>query len=334
MRYQSKKQKTRKIRRYLWWIVFVVIAIIIFTTIILNRAWIYDLYRGISYQPTSEMVKIRNSLDLTSEGKFLFNASQPELSEREIFNEKCRNGGSEEIAVLGCYTENNIYVYNILDEELDGIRELTAAHELLHAVYARRSDGEKENLKSALLEVYRNYQSILKDDLNTYDESERMEELYVRAGTEVKKLPVILEKEYARVFKNQDTIVDFYEKYIRVFRKIETEMETLKSEMDEIEAEVTLKTQEYESRLEQLDADIVSFNSCAEVAGCFKSESEFYAKRNKLISEQSSLKALYQEISDLVDEYNEKVEQYNADIVYSEKLNKVINSSAKPQEIK
>ena len=312
--------------------VFLVVVLITAAAIILNRQWLYDFWRGKTYVATPEMSKIRASLNLTGQGEFLFDASQPELNSKDDFNVRCRRE-DEEIAILGCYTEGNIYVYDITEAELDGIRELTAAHELLHAVFARMSDDEKEALKSDLNQVYQANEQDLSDDLANYGEAEKYEELYVRAGTEVKDLPIALENHYAKVFKDQDQIVDFYEKYIVVFRELEVELTALENEMADLTEQIEQQTTDYERRVNQLNADIISFNSCAEVAGCFKSEADFYTRRNGLVGEQSALEHLYEEINRLIDDYNAKVEIYNADVLRSEKLNTIINSSNKPQEI-
>jgi hypothetical protein len=101
--------------------------------------------------------------------------------------------------------------------------------------------------------------------------------------------------------------------------------------MNALAEQIELNTTDYDRRVSQLNADIISFNSCANVAGCFKSEADFYARRNALVGEQSALEQLYNEINSLIDSYNAKVEAYNADILRSEKLNTIINSSDRPE---
>lgn len=299
-----------------------------------NREWVYDYVRGASYQPSGEMAKIRDDLKLTEQGEFLFNATRPQLEGKDTFNNVCRSVVDVEVAVLGCYTGGNIYIYNIVSEELTGIRELTTAHELLHAVWARMSDDEKAGLKSLLNQVYQENRAILESEINTYDESAKLEELYVRAGTEVANLPSALEKHYAEIFTDQDLVVKFYNSYIAVFREIEAEMDGLKAEMDAIAAETNAKKAEYEQRVSQLEADVVSFNACAAVVGCFDSEAAFYVRRDALVAEQESLNVLYAEISNLVAEYNARVEKYNADVTRSEQLNRMMNSNVRAEEIK
>ena len=326
----ATQQKTK--RNYCGWVILLVLVAIA-TIIVLNRAWIYDWFRGITYQPNAEMAGIRGKLNLTGRGEFLFNATQPELNEADAFNANCRQDESE-VAVLGCYTAGNIYVYNITDAKLDGIRELTAAHELLHAVWARMGSKERENLRPILQQVYQNNLSVLKDDIETYADDEWIEEIFVRAGTEIKKLPDVLEEYYTEIFDDQDAIVDFYESYIAVFREIKMKMEGLASEIEILRDNINVKMTEYENKVNQLEVDITRFNNCAETAGCFATEAEFYVQRNTLVARESEINLLNDEIDNMIDDYNLKVDEYNADALESRKLQNMINSKADIEEIK
>lgn len=304
------------------------IIIIVAIAVALNWTFFRDFYLSKTYQPTSEMAAIRDSLNLTGKGELIFNASHPELNTEDDFNINCQSFDDEE-AILGCYTELSIYIYNITESRLQGIRELTAAHELLHAVYERMSPAEKDSYREALEQTYRDNQDILKEEIEAYDSAEQLEEIYVRSGTEIKDLPASLEKHFAEIFKNQDKIVDFYNGYIKVFRQIENELDALKSEMDSLNATIEAKTAEYESRVDSLNSEIDAFNNCADTAGCFASEYAFYARRNQLVAEQNSLNVLYDEIDHLIDDYNTKVEKYNANVLESNNLQNIINSHIK-----
>ena len=282
---------------YVWFVGAMILMVGVVAVLgwgMMNREWIVDYIQGASYQPTSEMSAIRDELKLTERGEFLFNATRPQLDGKETFNSICRTAMDTEVAVLGCYTGGNIYIYNIVSDDLKGIRELTTAHELLHAVWARMSDDEKVELKPMLEKVYAENQDILADELKTYGETERLEELYVRAGTEVADLPAGLEKHYAEVFSDQDLIVKFYNSYIREFREIEAEMDSLKAEMDGIGTEINALKVEFE---------------------------------------QTPTWDLYYRINALVDEYNARVEKYNVDIERYESLNQTINSNVKVEGV-
>lgn len=284
-------------RNYVWFVGGMVLTVGLVAALawgLMNREWIVDYVRGVSYQPTSEMSAIRDKLKLTDKGEFLFNATQPVLNGRETFNSVCRTATDTEVAVLGCYTGGNIYIYNIVSDELKGIRELTTAHELLHAVWARMSDDERVALTEPLTRVFEANQDLLGKELDTYDIKEKQEELYVRVGTEVADLPDALEKHYGEVFSDQDLVVDFYNSYIKTFREIETEMDNLKAEMEALGAEIDSLKAEFE---------------------------------------RAPTWALYYRINALVDEYNARVEKYNADIERYESLNQTVNSSVKVEGV-
>lgn len=320
------------LRKSIKWIVLIVVAVL-GVLIVVHRDWIEDWWTGMGYEASSEMAEIRDKLYLTERGEFLFNASRPALNDSDEFNAYCRSDLDMEMAVLGCYTDGNIYVYNITEDELSGIRELTTAHELLHAVWARMSEAKRRELVPSLTLAFESNQEMLGEEIDTYDESQKQEELYVRAGTEVKDLPVDLERHYAEIFRNQDLVVEYYDSYISVFRKMKAEMDGLKAEMGGIQEQIDTLSAEYENRLVQLNGRITSFNACADTPGCFGNEGEFYLQRNDLLKAQEDLNRMYDEISRLVEEYNVRVKRYNEDVAYSNKLNNIVNSNAKPEKV-
>ena len=296
-----------------------------------NFGVIRDFFVGLSYAPTEEMAEIRESLSLSSEGMRIFNAVQPELMERAEFNEKCRELENQS-AILGCYTEDRVYVFNIVDDELEGIRELTAAHELLHAVYFRMSESEQVEWGLILNEVYADNLGVLGSELAIYDEDERREELYVRAGTEILDLPEALENHYGRIFENRGEIVKYYEEYIAVFKELEAKIASLYEKTEALEAEINSKTTDYETRAKALNEAAREFNECARVLNCFSSQADFYARRAEIMGEQESLKNLYEELNRLIDEYNALVTEYNENVLHGQMLNTRINSGVKIEE--
>ena len=87
-------------KKYLKWL-GLVIVLAVAATVLLNQQWITDFVRGMGYQPSGQMGRIMDSLDLTGRGEFLFKASRPELSSQDEFNAICRTAMDEEMAVLG-----------------------------------------------------------------------------------------------------------------------------------------------------------------------------------------------------------------------------------------
>lgn len=325
-------ERKRKMRRKILCVLFVTIVTLCGVAIWLNYTTIRDYFVGINYQPSAEMLAIRDGLRLTERGIFIFNATQPELNERGDFNRNCRTGETD-TAILGCYAREKIFVYDIRSEELEGIRELAMAHELLHAVYARMNIQEKDALANELAQVYDSNREILETEIGFYDEAERQEEIFVRAGTEIKDLPNGLEETYAQIFNDQDAVVEFYDGYIGVFREIEERQAEIAEELDAKKAELDSGKVNYARETAQLNADVVSFNACARVDGCIKSKTEFRERRAALINRRDELEKMYNEINTTVAEYNELVAEYNELVVHGQMLNDEINSAESPQEI-
>ena len=293
----------------------------------LNFATIKDIIVGLSYHPTSEMTEIRDSLGLTAKGARIFNATLPELKEKEEFNQICRDVESAN-AILGCYGGDRVYVYNISSDELVGVREATAAHELLHAVYHRMSADEKREIRDALISVYQKNQETLGEEIDIYEDDKKEEELYVRAGTEIVELPEILERHYGAIFENQDLIAEYYQGYIKVFREIEQKLEDLLLEAQNLEANITAKTAQYESDVAALNAEVDEYNNCAVTKNCFSSVAAATARRNELTAKSDTVSAMYDELSSLVSSYNDLVREYNENLLHGQALNMVINSAS------
>lgn len=296
------------------------------------RSDISDYLKAKSYVPSEEMSGIRSALNLTSKGARIFNASAPILDSRDDFNRDC-NSSNPEIAVYGCYYLDTIYVYNIDSPELAGIRESTTAHELLHAVWARLSEAEKTELIPLLESVYAEHKTALDKTLETYDESERLDELYVRIGTQIKTLPPELEKHYAEIFSDQDKIVSFYDAYIAPFETYREKIATLGSEMEVMKTDIDRKTAEYESSSANFSTAVAEFNSCIAKNGCFTSRAASDARHAELVSTQDSLNALYDSLSSLIDSYNEKVDEYNSNILSLNTLQNLANSNGKTDSL-
>ena len=297
----------------------------------LNRVAIEDYIKGLRYQPTTAMAEIQSSLGLTSTGERIFRASYPTLESRDEFNRDCESFDAE-VSVLGCYASHKIYVYNIEEPELAGIRESTTAHELLHAVWERLSGIDKNRLVPLLEDVYRTNESSLKDTLDGYAESERLDELYVRAATQIAALPSELETHYATYFTDRAQLVKFYTSYITPFEELSRNIDTLSDELELLRTDIDTRTATYESRSDAFNRAVDEFNRCAETAGCFASDYAFTSRRRELVAEQGALDSLYDELNSLIDSYNTKVDEYNSNVLRSNDLQNVINSNAERKE--
>lgn len=329
--WSGRSKKPRNLRPgYLVALVFVLAFAV---TTLLNYQRISDRISAFGYTPSTEMSAIKDSLKLTADGSLIFDSSRPVLDSQSDFNEHC-NSHNADISVLGCYTNRQIYVYDVNVASLNGVKESTSAHELLHAVWARLGNAEQTRLAEYLNEVYldSNYFELLEADLGNYKDSERLDELHSRIGTEIKDLPAELEKHYAKYFQDQDAIVAFYDSYIAPFKKLKSEITQLAKDLTSLKEQIETKTAEYESRASALNQTVAEFNSCASTVGCFANDAAFRSRRSALVAEQSAVSNLYAELDSLIKTYNQKVDAYNANILKSENLENMINSNAKVKE--
>lgn len=308
--------------------IFTSLAIALMLFIIFNYDLSKDFIKSFSFAPTSEITKLQDNLELTYRGELVFKASSPQLESEIAFNTHCKSYNPG-VSVLGCYADDVIYIYNINSEDLSGAIESTAAHEILHAVWNRLSKSEKENLIPTLGQVYEENRSKLAA-IEDYEESERDDEIFARAGTEIENLPTNLEETYSVYFKNRKKIVDYYNKYYEVFEKLSGNIKKIVSRIDELKISIDKKTEDYVSRSEKLKKDVEEFNKCADKMGCFSS-SDFINKRSELQTEQGALEKLHNEISAEVEEYNQKVLEYNNNALKIEQYTSIINSNIKQE---
>ena len=295
----------------------------------LNRIFIFDLIASWSYHPTPEMATVEEKIALTGNGKIIFQAVNPSLENRDNFNNHC-DSHNQEVSVLGCYVSGRIYIYNVKSKDLNGVVESTAAHELLHAVWHRLDAAEKKRLSALLTSVYNDsrYHDLLAEDLETYSELDRTDELHSRIGTEIANLPAELEQHYAKYFANQDLVVDFYDNYIQPFKELKEEMENLSAELEKLDVEIESKTNDYYHKAEELSSKIDEFNKCASTVGCFITDTAFYTARSALVAEQTAIEEFYNNINQLIIDYNQLVAEYNDNILRGEALEKTINSNS------
>lgn len=291
-----------------------------------------DAYNAWSYKPTKEIAQIVSAAKLTDTGKFYFYTSMPEINDRTSFNSHCTSEG-EKTAILGCYVAGRIYVFDVTDSRLNGIKEVTAAHEMLHAAYERLSVKEKakiDNLVEVQLASIEDQR--IKDLIEIYDKTEpgeRANELHSILGTEVKQLNPELEEYYTQYFTDRQAIVVMAASYEAVFSEINAEQNRLVEELNSLAAEITQRSKEYNDNTNRLNSDITAFNQKANSGG-FSSQSEFNAERRVLISRQAGLQSLRTELNAMIADYNTKREKLDELNGQAESLNRSINSQLSP----
>lgn len=288
------------------------------------------------YQPSSQLSQIVSDINFTSRGKFLFFATQPELSERDSFNKHCEKK-AEQTVVLGCYlAPQHIYIYNITDPRLSGVRQVTSAHEMLHAAYDRLDNSTKKRVNSlieqALPEVEKT-EPDLASRLKIYETTEpgeRDNELHSILGTEATTLPAELETYYKQYFADRSVITKYASQYDKVFNDVKNEQDRIVAELNALSDEISSLSEQYKKDSEQLNSDINAFNQKADTEDGFATQAEFNSSRAELISRRDALEAERTTINSKIDQYEAKRKELESINVKVKDLNQKIDSTSVP----
>ncbi len=303
-------------------------------TVLFNRQFVIDQLRVWQYTPPANVEAISRRVQFTDRGKFLFYTAVPSVDDKKAFNNHCRQL-VEKTAILGCYTNQNIYIYNVTDARLDGIKEVTAAHEMLHVAYDRLSQAEKSRVDRLIEQQATSLtdQKLL-DRLALYDKTEpgeRLNELHSILGSEISTLSPELEAYYRQYFVNRTALVALSNAYEKVFNQVEEQQKTLIQELNALAETITTLSDEYTKAVATLRVDIDNFNQRA-AAGSFSSQQAFNAERKQLLVQQESLQAKHDTINTMIAQYNRKKTQLDTLNSTAEGLHKSIDSTA-PVEV-
>lgn len=299
-----------------------------------NRQYIVDVATVWSYQPSSEIEAINKRINFTDNGRFYFYATKPEVATAETFNQDCPRQETNS-PILGCYNMGRVYIFDITNERLDGIEEVTAAHEMLHGVWDRQSESERDRLGALLMDVYeRGASPELKERMAYYERTEPGEvinELHSILPTEVAVLSPELESYYAHYFKDRQIVVALHQQYSEVFNQLVSKADTLFAELQQLSTEIDTESTQYSQAVDQLSADINTFNSRA-AGGGFNSVAQFNSERAALVNRSNELDAWRSRISQKIETYNTKYEEYQLIGNEIDTLNKSIDSIKGLQE--
>ena len=310
-------------QRYAW---AGVVVLWLATYVVLQSSWLMDTLKAWGYEPAEKVVAIESDLQLTAAGRRIFAATRPTVEGSREFNEHCDSHDAE-ISLLGCYIDGRIYIYEIELAQLAPANKVTAAHELLHAVWDRMGESERRQVSGWLDQVYNERREWFEGELEVYDAEDRREEIYARAGTKLADLPDELENHYAKYFQNRAVIVQFYQDYEAPFLALQLEMEELFDQIQAVSEEVELGRETYLRDLEKLDAKIDQFNACAETAGCFASQAEFTRQRQALLAEREHLEAVRAELNGKIAQNNQRIQDYRERQLQLGELNNAMNSN-------
>lgn len=298
-----------------------------------NRDYLHDSLVLRGYDPPAQIATLADHVVMTDYAVRLFYVNKPQLEDKVAFNEACRDLG-EEAAVLGCYKGNRggIYVYDVNDPRLNGIEEVTAAHEMLHQAYDRLDGKAKERIDGLLQNYYKSElaDESVKNKLAIYeadDRSDLLNEMHSIFGTEIKNLPAELEDYYKQYFSDRSKVLSYrdasqaeFDKYRNQIAEYDRRLGELKPAIDQMEQALKAEIAQLKATKAELETDLA--------AGRVQEYNAGVAPYNALVSAYNKdLIALNKKI----EEYNKLVTERNAASVQVKALNEALDSSLTPQ---
>lgn len=306
----------------------ILLAVIVSGLLIIYRQQVIDTVRASQFTPSSAIGGIRDSLKLTPLGELYFNSSQPSLQSASRFNQSCPQSEVSN-PVVGCYTNQLIYIYDVKNTKLDGIEETTAAHELLHAAYERMSENERAEVDAELQKAYK---AVKTKELETrmayYQKNEPGEEnneLHSILGTEFAQLGSALEAHYAKFFTDRSEVLAYYQRYQAVFSNIIMKLDTLAATINARTSSVSQRIRQYNRDSQALSGDVDEFKNRQ-----FTDQSELDSARSALIARQNELKRRQQSLQGEIAAIEPLRQEYDTLRKEYEALSISINSNLEP----
>lgn len=264
-----------------------------------------------NYEPPAEIVQLADDTTMNDKGRRYFYVYRPQLLSSDTFRNSCTI--AEKSIVLGCYvSRQGIYIYDVEDERLEGIRQVTAAHEMLHVAYERLSASEQERIDRLTAQAY----AELADErierviaaYEARDPGVVSNELHSILPTEVREIGPELEEYYRQYFTNRTAIVELAEQYAEVFDEarqlVERLDEQLRTELQEIEF-VQLQLEADARRLERERDELNRLLDANRIAEYNRRVDPFNAGVRAYNQTVSSVRSMVDDYNQLVNRRNE-----------------------------
>lgn len=298
----------------------------------LNRQYVVDQFSVWQYSPTEDVIEVAEEVDFTDEGLFYFYAGHPVIDGTSNFNLECAKK-EEGSSILGCYVDDSIFIYDITDTRLRGIKAVTAAHEMLHVVYSRLSDKDREHVDQLLDEAYGSISSeSLEDRMQYYARTEpghKNNELHSIIATEFIDIPKELSEYYDQYFKDRSSLVKLHDSYSGQFQKRIEKRKDIGVKMEKLSKDIDELSEQYNGGVADLNSRVIGFNNRAR-DGAFTSQYQFSSERNVLVQRSNELADIRSTINLKIDDYEKLRKQYNKLVDESNNLQKSIDSTLAP----
>ncbi|HVI69637.1 MAG TPA: hypothetical protein VM581_04215 [Magnetospirillaceae bacterium] len=292
--------------------------------VITYRQDIQDWWALRQYEAPADIKQIADETTMIGRGRDLFYVSQPQVEASQDFNMHCSRTG-EKTVVLGCYTAQRIYLYDVTDARLYGVKQVTAAHEMLHAAYERMNDGDKAKLDTMLeAELTRVTDARLKELIALYaktEPGEKLNEMHSILGTEYGNLSPDLEKYYKQYFTDRSKVVDFANQYRGTFEASQAKIAQLEAQIEALKKQIDTNTGLLNQQKAEIDADVARLNTlrATDVNEYNKAVPGYNAKA-------SAYNKLVLATRGIIDHYNALVVEHNSEAAAQNSLYNSLDS--------
>lgn len=296
----------------------------------LQKQPILDWARLRNYQPPAEIVALADQTTMTDKSRHLFYVNHPQLEDKTAFNQHCPN--LEKTYVLGCYVgvSRGIYLYDVQDERLHGVEEVTAAHEMLHVAYERLSGKDKQRINRLLEEAYAEVTDTrLRANIDSYQQAgaDVANELHSILGTEVRSLPPELEDYYAQYFTERIKVVSFLDSYVGEIISRKQQVADYDTQLEQLKQQINIS----QTTLGSLDSQINTARARLEADRAANNIEAYNAAIPGYQALVRRYNGLVVETRTVISQYNKIVEDRNKIAVEEEDLGKALDSRLQTQ---
>lgn len=292
---------------------------------VFNWQNIYDWQRLRDWEPSAKVAQLATDTTMDSKTKRIFYVQHPELNDKTTFNKNCTK--SEQTIVLGCYiNRQGIFLLSVTEQRLYGVEQVTAAHELLHAVYDRLSSTEKTRINNLINDAFSKItDKRILDTVDAYkkDGADVNNELHSILGTEVRSLSSELETYYKKYFTDRSKVVAYSEQYQKAFSDKKAQEDSIYSQIKAIEGQLTGLSDQIQSMENNLNSQYQSLesdrNTTTDVQG-------FNTRVNTYNNGVINLRGLINRYNQLANSHNALLEQYNSIAMEEKELFKAIDT--------
>jgi hypothetical protein len=264
-----------------------------------------------NYRPTAEIAALATRTTMTGLGRQYFYAAGPQVLTGQPFASSCPSAEASTQQILGCYRDKKIYVLSVTRPELVTVVDVTAAHEMLHAVYDGMSTETHADVDPKLSALYDSTPDVhIHQIVPIYERRtplNRASELHSLIGTQVGTLTPELDTYYAQFFKNRSQVVSSYVAYISVFDNLLNRYHELDVHLGELRDQINGlrgQAQAAGGEAQRLGSQIDALRAQGRIA-----------ESNALVGPQNAAarnaNGLVAQANGLIDEYNALVAEIN-----------------------